>query len=250
MLTLWYNATAGIPPPSDGSIVAPLLTTLLAARGSQQAPVKGVSLVNIGIRDTAPTILFPHVGPSGGDWSINRFAAVVVEGVEQLSITGCNFTRLDNGGIFLGGYTRDVTIANNEFAWLGESAVVSFGDTDGGPVKGWGVDGTAGNQPRGTKLHFNYARELGLINKQSALYFQAVTDGSDIRGNVAFNGARSAINFNDAFGSGSNVTSNVLFNFNRETADHGMSDLSVASDWQATGQPVLLLPVSLFDRES
>ena len=44
-----------------------------------------------------------------------------------------------------------------------------------------------------------------------------MTDAVDIRGNVAFNGARSGINFNDCFGSGSNVTENVLFNFNRET---------------------------------
>jgi hypothetical protein len=60
-----------------------------------------------------------------------------------------------------------------------------------------------------------------LVQKRKAFYFQAVTDGSDLRGNVAFNGARSAVNFNDCFGSGSNVSENVLFNFNRETADHG-----------------------------
>jgi hypothetical protein len=178
----------------------------------------------------------------GGDWSINRYAAVVAEGVEQLSISGCTFSRLDNTGVFLvrapiaaeltgvsvalhtaltplgcvslscreqGGYTRDVAIEGNEFAWLGESAVVSLGDTAGGPVPGWGVDGTAGDQPRGTKLWYNFGRELGMINKQSALYFQAVTDGADVRGNVAFNGARSGANFNDCFGSGSNFSENV-----------------------------------------
>ena len=37
----------------------------------------------------------------GGDWSVNRFAAVVAEGVEELNISGCTFTRLDNGGIFI-----------------------------------------------------------------------------------------------------------------------------------------------------
>ena len=62
--------------------MAPSLTTLLAARGTQAAPVKAVTLRKIGIRDTAPTVMFPHVGPSGGDWSINRYAAVVAEGVE------------------------------------------------------------------------------------------------------------------------------------------------------------------------
>ena len=154
----------------------------------------------------------------GGDWSINRYAAVVVEGAEQLNISECIFSRLDNTGVFLGGYTRDVTIVGSEFAWLGESAVVSLGDTTGGPVPGWGVDGTAGNQPRGTKLWYNFGRELGMINKQSALYFQAVTDGADVRGNVAFNGARSGANFNDCFGSGSNFSENVFFNFNRGTS--------------------------------
>ena len=173
LLTLWYNATAGTAPPADGSIVVPSLVTLVSATGSQKQPVKDVALVGIGIRDTAPTVMFPHVGPSGGDWSINRFAAVTVEGAEAFSVTGCTFTHLDNAGVFLGGYTRDVTISDNEFAWLGESAVVSLGDTEGAPVAGWGVNGTAGNQPRGTKIWRNFGRELGIINKQSALYFQA-----------------------------------------------------------------------------
>jgi hypothetical protein len=116
--------------------------------------------------------------------------------VQGVNITRCTFWRLDNGGIFVGGYARGVIIADNEFAWLGESGVVSVGDTEGGPVPGWGVDGTAGNQPRGMKIWRNYGHELGIINKQSALYFQAVTDSTDVRGNIAYNGARSGANFN------------------------------------------------------
>jgi hypothetical protein len=45
-------------------VVAPSLTTVLSVRGTQSAPVRAVSLNHIGIRDTAPTIMFPHVGPS------------------------------------------------------------------------------------------------------------------------------------------------------------------------------------------
>lgn len=37
----------------------------------------------------------------------------------------------------------------------------------------------------------------------------------------AFNGPRAGINFNDGFGGGNNVTNNVLFNFCRESGDHG-----------------------------
>jgi hypothetical protein len=163
VLTFWYNATAGTPPPSDGSIVVPSLHTLVSVYGSQNKPVRDITLRGIGIRDTAPTVMFPHTGPSGGDWSINRFAAVTVSGAEDVAISGCIFSRLDNAGVFLGGYTRNVVIADNEFAWLGESAVVSLGETEGAPIPGWGVNGTAGNQPRGTKLWHNFGRELGTV---------------------------------------------------------------------------------------
>jgi hypothetical protein len=63
MLTLWYNASSGTPPPVDGSIVVPTLTTVLAARGSQAAPVNDLAIYGVGIRDTAPSIMLPHTGP-------------------------------------------------------------------------------------------------------------------------------------------------------------------------------------------
>ena len=50
---------------------------------------------------------------------------------------------MDNAGVFLGGYARNATISDNSFKWLGESAIVSVGDTDGVPgFPGLGVDGT------------------------------------------------------------------------------------------------------------
>ena len=59
------------------------------------------------------------------------------------------------------------------------------------------------------------------MNKQSAFYFQAATDNTTLDGNVIFNGARSGVNFNDCFGTGSTLQRSVMFNLNRETADHG-----------------------------
>ena len=59
------------------------------------------------------------------------------------------------------------------------------------------------------------------MNKQSAFYFQAAVSNTTLDANVVFNGARSGVNFNDAFGAGSVVSRNTLFNLNRETADHG-----------------------------
>ncbi len=221
-LTLWHNASSGTPPPNDGSLVAPQLNQLVAVLGSQAAPVSNVSFLRLGFRDTPPSAFEPHMAPSGSDYGVNRAAALSLVGVAGATVANCTFSRLDNSGIFLGGYARGVSIVDSEFAWLGENGIVSVGDTEGGPVPGWGPDGTAGNQPRGTQVLNNFAHELGIVNKQSCFYFQAVSDGALIAANVVFNGARHGVQYNDDFGSGSTLANNVMFNLNRETADTGL----------------------------
>jgi hypothetical protein len=222
ILTLWHNATSGTKPPTDGTLEVVGLVTLINASGSQASPVRGLKLRNLELRDTAPAVLLPHIAPTGGDWAVNRAAAVTISGGHAATIANCTFWKLDNAGIFLGGYGRNLSVVDNHFAWLGESAIVSVGDTEGVPgFPGFGVDGRSGNQPRGTTIRRNIAHEIGIVNKQSALYFQAATSGSLVQGNIGYNGARSGINFNDGFGTGSIVKENILFNLNRETADHG-----------------------------
>jgi hypothetical protein len=127
-LTLWHNASSGTPPPTNGTLEAPQLTVLVNVTGTQACPVTGVQLKNVGFRDTAPTIFAPHVAPTGGDWTVNRAAAVTANGAVDLTIVGNTFWRLDNAGVFLGGFHRGALISDNEFGWLGESAVVSVGD--------------------------------------------------------------------------------------------------------------------------
>jgi hypothetical protein len=42
-----------------------------------------------------------------------------------------------------------------------------------------------------------------------------------ITGNMFFNGPRAGINFNDGFGGGNVISNNLLFNWCRESTDHG-----------------------------
>jgi len=222
VLTLWHNATPGTPPPSDGSLVAPQLRRLVAAAGTQAAPVAGLAFSRVGFRDTAPAAFAPHLAPSGSDYAVNREAALSLAGVSGVNVSGCAFWRLDNSGVFVGGFARGVVVQDSEFAWLGENGVTLVGDTDGAPVPGWGPDGTAGNQPRGTLVLRNVARELGIVNKQACFFFQAVSSGSVIDANVVFNSARHGVQYNDDFGFGSTLSNGVMFNLNRETADTGL----------------------------
>jgi len=67
----------------------------------------------------------------------------------------------------------------------------------------------------------NIVREVGIWQKQSSAWFQAVTAQSVVRGNVFYNGPRAAINFNDGFGGGDEVVGNLILNMVRESKDHG-----------------------------
>jgi hypothetical protein len=62
---------------------------------------------------------------------VNRAAAVTVAGAVGFQVENSSFWRLDNAGVFLGSFHRSALIADNEFVWLGESAVVAVGDTAG-----------------------------------------------------------------------------------------------------------------------
>lgn len=218
-LTLWFNGTAA--PPVDGSVAVTQLAVLINSTGTQAKPVAGLSFLGITFADSAPFFLGPHGTPSGGDWAVERSGALFFEGTVGVHVSGCLLTRLDGNAIFFSGYTRGAVVSGNEFSWIGETAVSQWGYTDGSPVPGMGFDATAGNQPRGTLVSGNLAHELGLWTKQNSFYFQAESFGNTLEGNIAFNGPRAGVNFNDGMGGGSSVVRNVLFNMCRESSDHG-----------------------------
>ena len=220
-LSFWYNASAGTVPPADTPYVVTQLKTLIKIVGTQDNPVKGVNISGVNFRDTRYTYLDPHGMPSGGDWGLQRMGAIYLEGTEMTVIEDGIFSRLDGNAIMISGYNRNATVQRNEFVWIGDTAIASWGDTTGTTVPGMGWDGTDGNQPRFNRILYNFVHELGIWEKQSSFYFQAKSCQNEIRGNIFFNGPRAGINFNDGFGGGSNITENLLFNTCRESGDHG-----------------------------
>ena len=226
-LFLFFNATPGVPPPADGSLVVPQTRHLFNITGTMAAPVTDVSIVGLGLRDTAYTYMDPHSIPSGGDWTLERSAVVFVEGAERVKIDGNVFERIDGNGVLFSGYVRNSTVAENEFAWIGATAVALWGNTHGGPPPadqlppGYGVDGSQGDQPRHNSVSRNICRELGVWEKQSSCYTQFKSSENTLEGNIFYNGPRAQVNFNDGFRGGGRVLSNIIFNSCRESGDHG-----------------------------
>ena len=81
--------------------MVPRLKELVRVDGGRDSdsPVRGVSLVGLEFRDAAPTYLEPHGMPSGGDWALQRTAAVFAQGTEGLLLDSCRFVRLDGNAL-------------------------------------------------------------------------------------------------------------------------------------------------------
>lgn len=230
-LYLFHNGTG--PPASDATIVVPQKQVLVNASGTQWNPVKNIKLQGIKFSASAITYMMPHGVPSAGDWALDRYAAVFLQGTENYLVDGCTFERLDGNAVMVSGYNRDATIQNSDFAYLGGNAIAAWGytnETDYDPGRpgvklenapAAGVDGTDGEHPRRTTVQNCTAREVGLYEKQSSFYMQAKTAESRVLSNVFFNGPRAGINTNDGFGGGDEIAYNLVFSTCRESGDHG-----------------------------
>ena len=115
---------------------------------------------------------------TGGDWSLQRLGAIYLEGTHRVAILSCVVTRVDGNAIMLSGYNRNTSISRNEFAWIGDSVLASWGYTS--PLGGQandeilgqyrsGIDGTTGDQPRGTVASENFVHELGTCERVSSV---------------------------------------------------------------------------------
>jgi hypothetical protein len=229
-----FNATIGTFPPTDGSIVAIDGDSIgiINITSPMTAPAVGISFNGIGFRDAAYTYLYPHGQASAGDWGLQRHGAVILDGTENVVIQGCVFERLDGNGIIVSGYNRNAKITNNEFVWIGDTAIAEWSKTIGTPVDGpdGGVDGwdaRNGDQPRYTEISYNFAHEMGIWEKQSSFLIEAKSSDAFISNNILFNDPRALVNFNDGFGGNRTLIRNVMFNSCRESGDHGPFNVSL-----------------------
>lgn len=201
--------------PDNISLAAPVLTQLIVLQGSDSQPVKDVQLLGLTFTHTAPTLMEPYEVPSPGDWSIHRGGTLFAEGVERLVVDQCRFLRVGGNAVFLSGYSRNTSITRCEMAFVGDSAIATVGRIN--LNDGYSVD----TFPADTLIAQNHIRDIGVFGKQSSALFSALTCRTSFLSNVAYNGPRAGININDQFCHGHTVARNLLFNWVRETQDHG-----------------------------
>ena len=75
---------------------------------------------------------------SGGDWALQRDAALFFEGTDGMVMRDCTVERVDGNAVMLSGYNRRATIERNSFSYIGDSVIASWGHTKE-------IDGVEGN---------------------------------------------------------------------------------------------------------
>ena len=168
--TLYLRPNTTKPePPALGSLVAPVLERLISIRGESSVhPVAGIEILNVSFHHAAPTYLSPSGFSTllgGGDYAMNKNAALIGESVQGLVVSDCTFSRLGGNVVLLYGYIRDAVVSRNQFFSLGANAVVSWGVADMG-------DGTTDAHPDGVHVSLNVASEIGLIEKQGMYVYR------------------------------------------------------------------------------
>ena len=114
---------------TDKPLVAAFLQTLVSVVGNQTHPVMNLAYVGVTFTGSRIQYFDPHGVPSGGDWALQRDAALFFEGTENVNVTGCTIERVDGNGLMLSGYTRGAVVAQNEFVWIGDTAMATWGYT-------------------------------------------------------------------------------------------------------------------------
>lgn len=147
-------------------------------------------------------------------------------------------------------------IGDNAIAQMG---TVKFDRTENmDPMSNDLMDATDGYHPEGTTVQSCLFREIGVYGKQVSAFASALSFKTTINGSIFYNGPRAGINWNDGMGGGNSITcvlllapyvthahscsisrgacdvadvagvgmrgrQNLLFNWVRETSDHGVS---------------------------
>jgi Right handed beta helix region len=210
------------------------LETLIEVRGSEQVPVHDLVIRGLAYSQTAETFLETTEPLLRSDWMFARKAAVLVEGVTDLSIEAGDFFDLGGNAVVVSGFNRRVRILGNEFHDIGASAIAFVGRPEAvrsprfsydAPSAYGSIDRTAGPAssayPADSQADGNLIHDIGTVEKQVAGVQIAMAMNIGVRHNTIYDVPRAGINIGDGTWGGHVIEYNDVFDTVLETGDHG-----------------------------
>ncbi|HDZ04386.1 hypothetical protein LCGC14_0205620 [marine sediment metagenome] len=211
-----------------------VLKDLFQLVGSENDPVKDVTISNITLEHTKRTFMEKYEPLLRSDWTIYRGGVVFFEGTENCKIERCTLKDLGGNAIVVSNYNDNLQITKNHIYDCGASAVSFIGDPSAvrSPAFQYGeivpyseMDTLPGPKnelyPRNSLVENNLIHRIGRTEKQTAGVQIAMAMDITVKSNSIYDVPRAGINIGDGTWGGHIIEKNDVFNTVLETSDHG-----------------------------
>ena len=219
---------------SKARVEGAVLTSLVEFQGSQQSPVRHVSLQGLTLTQTARTFMLTKEPLLRSDWRIYRGGAAFLQGTEDCGIRNCDFVDVGGNAVFVSDYNRRATISGCKIAEAGASGICFVGDPSAvrDPLFSYDnslpddkIDTTPGpktdNYPAECTASDNLITRIGRIEKQSAGVEIDMAQDITVSHCSIYDVPRSGINIGDGCWGGHVIEYCDVFDTVKETGDHG-----------------------------
>ncbi len=259
------------PPPgtdlTTALIEAVRLRHLVEFRGTEQAPVRFVSLKGLTFCHAARTFMENKEPLVRSDWTTYRGGALFYTGTEDCSLEDCFIDQVGGNAVFVNNYNRRVTVRGCHIAKAGANGVAFVGDRDSARVpRDWNdhsqslqkLDRTPGprtaNYPADCLVDDCLIYLSGRVEKQTAPVQIELSRGITVRHCSLYDVPRAGVNIGDGCWGGHVIEFCDVFDTVNETGDHGSFnswgrdrfwglaglDLNHDQAWEANKDVVLL----------
>jgi hypothetical protein len=230
--TLYFYPPAGLD--LDHAVIEGVrLHHIVDFQGSEQSPVRFVTLRGIVFRHAARTFMENKEPLLRTDWTTYRGGAVFFNGAEDCSLLDCFLDQVGGNAVFVNDYNRRITVRGchifrasaNGVAFVGDTAAVRNGI-------GWSaqndfqtIDRTPGpkssNYPADCIVDDCLIHETGRTEKQTAGIEIDIAQNITARHCSIYDVPRAGINIGDGAWGGHIIEDCDVFDTVKETGDHG-----------------------------
>jgi hypothetical protein len=219
----WYldvrTGVLSFKPPAGLDLAAarvevPVHESVMRFTGTQECPVRGVTVEGFRIAHTASTFLEPYDVPSLSDWAVHRGGAIFFDGARGCAVKSCWFDAVGGNAVFVNNYNRDITVTGCKFTGTGDSAVCLVGTLGS-------TNGTRRSFPYECTVSNNLIHDCGVFGKQIAGVYISRAKRITADHNTIFNMPRAGICIGDGTWGGHLIAYNHIHDTVRETGDHG-----------------------------
>jgi len=231
--TLYFYPAAGLK--LAGAVVeATRLRSLIEFRGSEEKPVRFVTLRGLTFRQAARTVMDTKEPLLRTDWAIYRGGAIFFEGTEDCALEDCFLDQVGGNAVFVNNYNRRATVRGCEIAKAGASGVCFVGDPRAARSalsnykqanKLEDIDRAPGprsqNFPADCLVEDCLIHLAGRVEKQTAGIEIDLAKNITVRHCSIYDLPRAGINIGDGCWGGHVIEGCDVFDTVKETGDHG-----------------------------